>query len=293
MSDEEALDFKGYYNSLSTTACFISMFFNKTKLATGTCFFVQSKHGPVLITNRHNFTGKNNFTGKVLSKTGGIPNHAVVTLQTNGGEVYYHIDLFDHEFQEKPAWIEHPTLGEKADIVALPVYEMSNIINEENSISLDANWHNFNVGSELQVIGYPFGQISGPFAVWSKGYIATEPDFDIGGLPVFLIDCKARPGQSGSPVFARFKVGDVVEHQGNHFQAKRTMNYFAGIYSGRLRSDSDLGMVWKQQALVELVKNANEIGSSHVMKKSRHLFKTTGSKPVDLANLISDNNSLL
>ena len=86
------------------------------------------------------------------------------------GEVHYHIDLVDHENSKAPSWIEHPTLGAKADIVALPVKEMANIIGENNSISLDGvssqgNWHRLDVGSELQVIGYPYGQIGGPFPI--------------------------------------------------------------------------------------------------------------------------------
>ena len=158
------------------------MYFGETPLASGTCFFVMSADGLVLVTNRHNFTGRDNITGKTLHKEWGIPDHAVVTLH-GPGEVHYHIDLVDHENSKAPSWVEHPTLGAKADIVALPVKEMANIIGENNSISLDGvssqgNWHRWDVGSELQVIGYPYSQIGGPFPIWSKGFIASEPDVE-------------------------------------------------------------------------------------------------------------------
>lgn len=125
-------------------------------------------------------------------------------------EVHYHIDLVDHADPELPAWTEHPTLGAKADLVTLPVKELANIIGEANSVSLDAilsqgNWHRWDVGSELQVIGYPYRQVGGPFPIWSKGFIASEPGVNIGGLPIIFIDCRSRQGQSGSPVWAWFK----------------------------------------------------------------------------------------
>lgn len=125
----------GFYNSLSSVSCYIRMYFGNQILASGTCFFVMSEYGPVLLTNRHNFTGRHHITNEPLHKECGIPNNAVVTLH-GPHELYYHIDLADHVNPENPAWTEHPTLGAKADIAALPVKEMTNIIGESNSISL-------------------------------------------------------------------------------------------------------------------------------------------------------------
>lgn len=165
MHDNDEHKVAGFFDSLSGVSRYIRMYFGQTPLASGTGFFVMSADGPVLVTNRHNFTGRDNITGKPLHKECGIPDHAVVTLH-GPGEVHYHIDLVDHENPEAPSWVEHPTLGDKADIVALPVKEMANIIGENNSVSLDGvssqgNWHRWDVGSELQVIGYPYGQIGG------------------------------------------------------------------------------------------------------------------------------------
>lgn len=281
-----------FFDSLSGVSRYIRMYYGETLLASGTCFFVMSTDGPVLVTNRHNFTGRNNITGKTLHKAGGIPDHAVVTLH-GPGEVHYHIDLVDHENPEAPSWVEHPTLGAKADIVALPVKEMANTIREASSISLDGissqgNWHRWDVGSELQVIGYPYGQIGGPFPIWSKGFIASEPDVDVASLPIFLVDCRSRPGQSGSPVWARFRKGDVVTREGKDYQAKENMNYFLGVYSGRLRGNSDLGLVWKRSCLEELVIHTIAHGTQHKMEQRRHRFSASISRDFSLEHYVGD-----
>ena len=292
MNDKGERNVTGFFDILSGVSRYIRMYFGETPLASGTCFFVMSADGPVLVTNHHNFTGRDNITGKTLHKECGIPDHAVVTLH-GPEEVHYHIDLLDHANPEAPSWIEHPKLGAKADIVALPVKEMANIIEKTNSVSLDSvssqrNWHRWDVGSELQVVGYPYGQIGGPFPIWSKGFIASEPDVDVAGLPIFLIDCRSRPGQSGSPVWARFRKGDVVTHKGQDYQAKETMNYFLGVYSGRLRRDSDLGLVWKRSCIEELVNHAIAHGTQHRMELRRHRFSASFSGEFSLDRFIGD-----
>lgn len=281
MNNQDEFEVAGYYDSLSAVSRYMRMYYGQTLLASGTCFFVMSLDGPVLVTNRHNFTGRNNFTGEVLHKQGAIPDNAVITMH-GPHEVHYHIDLVDHGNPEAPAWIEHPTLGAKADVVALLVQEMTNIVGEINSVSLKDDWHRWDIGSELHVIGYPYGQIGGLFPIWSKGFMASEPDVDVSGLPVFLIDCRSRPGQSGSPVFAHFRAGAVVEHQGQEWRAKKPMNYFVGVYSGRLRSDSDLGLVWKRNCIEELVNHATSYGTQHRMDLRRHRFSATPYKEFSL-----------
>jgi len=295
MTTKEDSKVAGYFDDLSGVSRFIRMYFAETLLAHGTCLFVMSPEGPVPVTTRHNFTGRDNITGQALHKDCGIPDHAVVTLH-GPQEVHYHIDLVDHENPDAPAWVEHPTLGAKADIVALPVKEMENIIGEANSIALKSqgNWHRWDVGSELQVIGYPYGQIGGPFPIWSRGTIASEPDVDVGGLPLFLIDCRTRPGQSGSPVWARFKKGDIITHKGKDCQAEGDVNHFVGIYSGRLvkdtdpKKDTDLGLVWKRSCLEELVNHAVANGTQHQMENRRHHFEASFNKDFSLDQPLGD-----
>ena len=73
-------------------------------------------------------------------------------------------------------------------------------------------------------------------------------------LPIFLIDCRARPGQSGSPVVAYRSGGSVVLEDGTTVVVSGgPVHRFFGIYSGRINEKSDLGLVWKAQAIRELV----------------------------------------
>ena len=105
---------------------------------------------------------------------------------------------------------------------------------------------------------------------------------------MFLINCKSRPGQSSSPVWARFRKGDVVTHKGKDYKAEATVNYFLGVYSGRLRADSDLGLVWKRSCVEELMNHAMAHGTRHVMERRRHRFSASFSKEFGLDRFIGD-----
>ncbi|MCY4303443.1 MAG: hypothetical protein OXC62_01445 [Aestuariivita sp.] len=315
VDDNTKGNYAGSYDSLSGRSYYIRMFFGETLLASGTCFFVSSPNGLILITNRHNFTGRDNITRKTIHDQCALPNHAVVSiyptsqsdigadflsgtsdssqadkvfLSTN--EVHYHIDLEDHDNPGEPSWVEHPTLGKHADIVALPVKELEDTIGKESRVlDLSAPWYRWGVGSELYVIGYPFGHVSAPFPIWSKGFMASEPDIDISELPIFLIDCRSRKGQSGSPVWGRFGLGDVVEHEGKRFTPKGIINHFLGVYSGRLNSESDLGFVWKRSCIEELVNHAAAHGTQHQTTRRRCIFHAPPSHGISLERLVSDN----
>ena len=111
----------------SFKSLFLSLRFNETELAAGTGFIVQSSKGPLLITNRHNVTGRNNVTGELLSKNGGTPSEIAIwhnRKESLGQWVKLIEPLF---FDDKPLWYEHPKLGIHADIVALPLTQTDNI----------------------------------------------------------------------------------------------------------------------------------------------------------------------
>ncbi|EJG0241771.1 serine protease, partial [Vibrio parahaemolyticus] len=76
--------------------------------------------------------------------------------------------------------------------------------------------------------------------------------------PVFLIDCRTRQGQSGSPVIA-FRTSGYRTIKDNRISASLSGNVaweFLGIYSGRVNAQSDLGRVWHVSALEELLNAA-------------------------------------
>ena len=92
-------------------------------------------------------------------------------------------------------------------------------------------------------------------AILATGFVASEIDFDQGGLPIFFIDCRARPGQSGSAVIAHRNGGAVAMADGSTALINGEMTALLGIYSGRVNEQSDLGIVWKSRAIKELVES--------------------------------------
>ena len=58
MNDRDGRKFAGYYSSLSAVSRYIRMYYGQTPLAHGTCLFVMSADGPVLVTNRREFAQK-------------------------------------------------------------------------------------------------------------------------------------------------------------------------------------------------------------------------------------------
>jgi hypothetical protein len=73
---------------------------------------------------------------------------------------------------------------------------------------------------------------------------------------VFYIDCRSRPGQSGSQVIIyRYKgsrVAYVNGTEGVHMGTNPLLE-LVGIYSGRIDAESDIGRVWRRSAILELV----------------------------------------
>jgi trypsin-like peptidase len=224
-------------------------------LPTATGFIVDTRAGPVLVTNRHVVTGRRQDTGKPLSEeTGALPTDLTVHFRRQGAP--WHLEartlpLLDQD--GSPLWREHPELGARADIVALPLPKIQGV----DLTGLDMSGTEPEIflapAVAVSVVGYPFGLASAGWTpVWATGYVATEPDTDWEDLPVMLIDCRTRPGQSGSPVIAN-RAGMVLMMNGFSVHIGRAVWRFLGVYSGRIRDDSDLGTVWKVSALQELI----------------------------------------
>lgn len=240
----------------SVQSLLIEMQFNGKALATGTGFVVESpSNDPYLLTNLHNVTGKNPHTGETLSKTGGVPNEIIIIHNRKGklGEwVFRKENLYDNL---NPLWIEHPTLGAKADFVALKLKDIDDV--ETYPYAPDNPGPKILVGpaDPVSVIGFPFGVTAGgAFGVWATGFLASEPTVDFNDLPIHLIDCRTRQGQSGSPVIAFRSGGAVSLEDGSSAIFNGPVDRFMGIYSGRINAESDLGIVWKASAINELIK---------------------------------------
>ncbi|WP_429554736.1 trypsin-like serine peptidase [Paraburkholderia sp. MM5477-R1] len=247
----------------------LTLSFSGQSLSTGTGFFARSRSGRIcLITNRHNVTGRDQNTGKTLSPTLAIPNALTIRMPilgavppnyrtgAAGGQQVTWADITVNLLvEDQPQWVEHPALGERADFVAIPLddlpadeqllYEMVTPIDRQ--ILLLPTDH-------VSIIGFPLGMAAGQnLAIWVNGTVASDPDVSYNELPVMLVDCRGRPGQSGSPVIA-FRSGGMVKFRsGDTAVMNGPVSNFIGIYSGRIHKDSDIGMVWKAEAIQQLL----------------------------------------
>jgi Trypsin-like peptidase domain len=183
---------------------------NGQVIATGTGFVAQSQKGPILITNRHNVTGKHQDTGQILHSKGKTPTELEI-IHNQAGKLGSWVPRVEPLYAgSAPLWVEHPTLGARVDCVALPLTQT----NDVQFYPYDPN----NPGTRIPcgpadivtVVGFPFGLTGGgALALWATGFVASEPAVDFNGLPLFLIDCRSRPGQSGSAVIA-YRNGGMV-----------------------------------------------------------------------------------
>ena len=180
-------------------------------ISSGTAFVVHSHTGPVLVTNWHNVTGRNPNSGEVLSCSGAVPDEIEVVHNKASMLGEWH-SCFEPLYLEnlRPRWREHPELGSKADCVALPLSQLADIDLYPFDLAECEPMISVGPAEVVSVGGFPFGlSSSGSMAIWATGFIATEPELPHDKLPLFLIDCRGRPGQSGSPVIA-YRAGGPV-----------------------------------------------------------------------------------
>lgn len=238
----------------SIRSLFLQMQFSGQRLSTGTGFVVHTTKGPCLITNWHNVTGRRSDDKQLMSPTGAVPDEIVIA-HNRAGRLGQWVHRTERLYVNGCArWIEHPTFGDKVDFVALPLVELADV--QTYPYTFDSPPIFCGPADGVSVIGFPFGMTAGGLlGIWATGFIASEPDVDFRGLPIFLVDCRTRPGQSGSAVIAYRSGGMVGLEDGNSAVFTGPIWKFLGIYSGRINQDSDLGLVWKAKAIEDLVKS--------------------------------------
>ena len=201
----------------SLQSLFLQLQFNGNAIATGTGFVYSKGLNHYLITNRHNVTGRHQETGKPLSTMAAIPNELMIIQNRKGklGEWHGKTEklLGDQDF---PLWFEHPVHREKMDCVALRLTQLDDVeIYSYNEYDSSPRLQ-LGPADYVSVVGFPFGLMAGgACAIWATGFIASEPAFNLGDLPLMLIDCRGRPGQSGSPVIAYRSGGMVAMEDGS------------------------------------------------------------------------------
>lgn len=237
------------------------------KLADATGFLVDSDQGPMLLTARHCVTGRHHDTGKLLdTKHSGIPASILVLHHVLGPPnvgIWSEIKLYDD--RGLPQWIEHPEFGCLLDIAALPVNPPEHddtqhvrldelaIFRRKQATPIEDKSFLLLPAQTVSVIGYPFGRSTGStLPIWATGFIASEPNVeDVFGK--MFIDCRARPGQSGAPVFAK-RFGELIVDSGEHYSFEGEAHCFLGMYVGRISAESDIGIVYRTKVLDTLAR---------------------------------------
>lgn len=234
----------------SIQSLYVEAYFDDQRLGKATGFVVDTQGGPVFVTNWHVVTGKNPLTKKHIDEeTLGEPNR--LKIFHNGTNLDEHVPVFEPLYNDgNPLWLEHPVHRENVDVVALPLTHLDGIKLFPHSITEHQDLY-VEVPDRVSVVGFPFGmRTAGAKALWATGHVASEIAEDFEGLPAFLVDCRSREGQSGSPVIA---YGNTFADRNSFAIHEAPKTRLMGVYSGRVNAGSDLGKVWKPKALSEII----------------------------------------
>ncbi len=250
--------------------------------ATG--FFYERNGKSYLVSNWHVFSGRNTYTGQPMRSDSVTPDEVRLDVPKKESIGRYsrwlHIQLGNNDYETGIGWLQHPR-GQEIDLAVIPLPAVG------NEDVLSESIYYYAVGPEDQsdmavmvamdvfVVGFPLGlQKQGNIPVWKRGSIASEPNLDADGLPLFLIDTATREGMSGSPVYARAQ-GGYISKEHSAFQMEARSTKFLGVYSGRYGAaakidknaapkektadqefSAQLGRVWRKEVLDELIDNA-------------------------------------
>jgi hypothetical protein len=150
-----------------------------------------------------------------------------------------------------PRWVEHPR-GQAVDVVAVPLHLAGRARIHPLDLGLADSDVAVQAAMPVSIIGYPFGLAAGQvWPIWKTGHIASDPDLDYAGQPVFLIDATTRSGMSGSPVIRRAHGGYRARDGSYALGVDGTR--FLGVYSGRIHGDSEIGRVWRPFLVNEIL----------------------------------------
>ena len=239
---------------LSVTSLLLEALADGQPIGTATGFVVQKGENYYLLTNLHVVTGRNPVTNAPLYRDGAVPNALNILHNVKdkfGSWRLVRESLFHGETGE-PRWIEHPERRRLIDVVALPLTNLTGIALYPLDLELRNTPIRVAPAEVITIVGFPYGQTAGAgLAIWKSGTIASDPDVDYGGQPVFLIDATTRPSMSGSPVYAR-RSGSSVGPRGGVQIFGGTRDRFLGIYAGRIHEDAEVGRVWKVDALMDI-----------------------------------------
>jgi Trypsin-like peptidase domain len=233
------------------------MFFGQTWLSIGTGFVWKDEEQFLLITNWHNVTGIDPFSGKHLSNTAAEPDRIQVWWNRKGrlGKRIPTVEVL-RDINGSPLWWIHPEHGHQIDVIALPInphadaemYPINAMPNEPLLLV---------VGTDVFVLGYPFEIGLGAIPIWKRGSIASEPEIFSANQRHIFIDTASRPGMSGSPIIRRSWGTHFYEDGSTKSETGSIATRFVGVYSGRMASsdplDAQLGLAWPAALVTEII----------------------------------------
>jgi Trypsin-like peptidase domain len=240
-----------------------------------------------LVTARHNVTGRHWQTNDFLSDRFTVePTHLRVLFFANSPEQWtvsplagnpraanlqvlfrqHLVPLIGEDW--RPIWTQHPQLGGDMDVAVVPFNPPADTMirswgpTPPRTGPEEAPWPQLSPGQDVFIIGYPYKLIVGPLLpLWIRGTVASDPPFGYQAAgktyPLFLIDARTRPGNSGAPVMRYRPPGTYV------MRTNKTPGVtigsdsdLVGVYSGRTRDESDLGFVWVMDEVDEICRNS-------------------------------------
>lgn len=246
-------------NPISAASLFIEMMYDEISLAKGTGFYYKYNDSRYLVSNWHNFSGRDPHTGKPKHDMAALPNSVRVHCRNQDNLSDIRLCNLPLSNDEEYLWLQHPCHNGKVDVGVLPIspedstgdIDIGTAINE---IDPHQKWP-VEVGDQLFVVGYPFG-ISDAcnLPIWKAATLASEPGVDQEQLPLLYIDTATREGMSGSPVirYRRRSVTLMENDKLSRFHAE-----FLGVYSGRIvpkdMLEAQLGKIWRADVIEQII----------------------------------------
>ncbi|MAG36013.1 MAG: hypothetical protein CL878_07205 [Dehalococcoidia bacterium] len=275
--------------SLATTPVRLFKAGKEVSFATGFFYFDDEapEKGVFLATNYHALTGKS-------------PG-AKQDLIGDSVQIQFHRSLKDPKRlrtvtlplltrNEHPIWAENAH-HVRADMAIVPIplqlYENCQVQ------CVSSEWAKVDLkvrpSSAVTLIGYPEGyyDTENALPLWKTGHVASEPDMDFKGQPMFLVDVTARRGMSGSPVLA-IAQGAYETLDADDTVTVGVVRKFLGILSSGVtierkmpirelsrlaalgivdRDSLDLAHVWKADLLLEAVRGFDTISYANAVEQ--------------------------
>ena len=224
---------------------------------------------PYLVTNRHVVTGRSSLDEDrpILGSNGNeviAPSALRIAMPSREQLGVWKPVIYNLGDKEcKPTWREHPDLGWKVDVIALPIHVDDEVL-DPPPVPMTPFPAQLRTATKVFVVGFPMGfdpfTAPGAIGVWTGATMAWPPELDWRELPVMLLDGRTRKGQSGSPTwfvadeFTRYLASDGSVQNG-------PAHGLVGVYGGRIADDSDIGYVWKRKALDAILQRGEYPGT--------------------------------